>query len=90
MRLNLILPKVEPGEFEIPKKCQRKGCSGKRFIPRQEVRKKIVDAEHREVIANLISLVWLLWKPTLRCNIRLWRETPEFEVIGAVSKVLLE
>jgi transposase-like protein len=51
MRLNLILPKVEPGEFEIPKKCHRKGCSGKRFIPRQEVSKKIVDAEHPEVTA---------------------------------------
>jgi transposase-like protein len=51
MRLNLILPKVEPGEFEIPKKCHRKGCSGKRFIPRQEVSKKIVDAQHPKVTA---------------------------------------
>ncbi len=51
MRLNLILPKVEPGEFETPKKCQREGCSGKRFIPRQEVSKKIVDSEHPEVTA---------------------------------------
>jgi hypothetical protein len=51
MRLNLILPKVEPDEFETPKKCQQKGCSGKRFIPRQEVSKKIVDAEHPEVTA---------------------------------------
>jgi transposase-like protein len=51
MRLNLILPKVEPDEFETPKKCQQKGCSGKRFIPRQEVSKKIVDAEHPRVTA---------------------------------------
>jgi transposase-like protein len=51
MRLNLILPKVEPEEFETPKKCQRKGCKGKRFIPRQKVNKKIVDAEHPEVTA---------------------------------------
>jgi transposase-like protein len=51
MRLNLILPKVEPTHFEIPKKCPRPGCSGVRFIPRQEVRKKIVDAEHRQVTA---------------------------------------
>jgi transposase-like protein len=49
MRLNLILPKVEPMQFEFPKKCHRKGCGGVRFIPRQEVRKKIVDAQHREV-----------------------------------------
>ena len=51
MRLKLILPKVEPNEFEFPKKCPRKGCPGMRFIPRQEVIKKIVDAQHPEVTA---------------------------------------
>jgi hypothetical protein len=51
MRLKLILPKVEPTEFEYPKKCPRKGCPGMRYIPRQEVRKKIVDAQHLEVTA---------------------------------------
>jgi len=51
MRLNLILPKVEPGQFEYPKCCARKRCQGVRFIPRQEVGKKIVDAEHRQVTA---------------------------------------
>ena len=51
MRLNLILPKVEPTELEFPKKCPRAGCPGMRFIPRQEVRKKIVDAQHPEVTA---------------------------------------
>jgi len=51
MRLNLILPKVEPKEFEIPKKCPQKGCGGVRFKPRQEVSKKIVDAEHPKVTA---------------------------------------
>jgi len=51
MRLNLILPKVEPTHFEFPKKCPRKGCPGLRFIPRQEVSKKIVDAQHPEVTA---------------------------------------
>lgn len=51
MRLNLILPKVEPNEFEFPKKCPRKGCAGMRFIPRQAVSKKIVDAQHSEVTA---------------------------------------
>ena len=51
MRLNLILPKVEPSEFEFPKKCPRKGCPGMRFIPRQKVSKKIVDAQHPEVTA---------------------------------------
>ena len=51
MRLNLILPKVEPNQFEFPKKCSQKGCRGMRFIPRQEVSKKIVDAQHPEVTA---------------------------------------
>lgn len=51
MRLNLILPKVEPAIFEYPKKCPQKGCRGMRFIPRQEVSKKIVDAQHPEVTA---------------------------------------
>lgn len=51
MRLNLILPKVEPNVFESPKKCPRKGCPGMRFLPRQKVSKKIVDAQYPEVIA---------------------------------------
>ena len=51
MRLNLILPKVEPNEFEYPKKCPRKGCSGTRFVPRQQVSKKIVDAQSPKVTA---------------------------------------
>ena len=51
MRLNLILPKVEPNEFEYPKKCPRKGCSGTRFVPRQQVSKKIVDAQYPKVTA---------------------------------------
>jgi transposase-like protein len=51
MRLNLILPKVEPTHFENPKSCPRPGCAGVRFIPRQEVSKKIVDAEYPRVTA---------------------------------------
>jgi len=51
MRLNLILPKVEPSHYECPKNFPRPGCSGVRFIPRQEVSKKIVDAEHGQVTA---------------------------------------
>lgn len=51
MRLNLILPKVEPGRFEVPKKCPQHGCGGIAFIPRQEVNKKIVDSQHAQVRA---------------------------------------
>jgi hypothetical protein len=53
MRLNLILPKVEPNQYEFPNKCPQKGCPGMRLIPRQEVRKKIVDAQHPEVTTSL-------------------------------------
>jgi len=51
MRLKLLLPEVEPTKFATPRKCARKGCCGLRFYPRQEVRKKIVDAQHPEVKA---------------------------------------
>ena len=51
MRLNLILPKVEPSAYEYPQKCPQKGCAGMRFMPRQEVNKKIVDTQHTEVKA---------------------------------------
>jgi transposase-like protein len=51
MHLKLLLPVVKLTEYSHPKKCRRPGCQGKRFIPRQEVRKKVVDAEHREVKA---------------------------------------
>lgn len=51
MRLNLILPKVEPGQYEVPKKCPQKGCGGIAFIPRQEVNKRLVDTQHAQVKA---------------------------------------
>ncbi len=51
MRLNLILPKVEPGRFEVPKKCPQEGCGGIAFIPRQEVNKQLVDTQHAQVRA---------------------------------------
>ena len=51
MRLKLLLPAVKPTQFERPKKCSQQGCAGMRFIPRQEVSKKVVDAQHPEVTA---------------------------------------
>jgi hypothetical protein len=51
MRLNMLLPAVKPGQFETPKQCPREGCKGKRFYPRQEVEKKIVDGTYRSVKA---------------------------------------
>jgi len=51
MRLKLLLPEVKPGQFSTPEKCVRRGCKGKRFYPRQEVEKAIVDAKYRVVSA---------------------------------------
>jgi hypothetical protein len=51
MRLNLRLPEVKPEHFVLPKSCPRAGCQGKRFYPRQKVKKKVVDAKYKEVEA---------------------------------------
>jgi len=51
MRLKLLLPEVEPTQYEKPKKCANPNCRGQRFYPRQAVKKKVVDAQHREVVA---------------------------------------
>jgi transposase-like protein len=51
MRLNLLLPDVKPDELKAPKHCQKEGCKGKRFYPRQEVEKKIVDGKYQKVQA---------------------------------------
>lgn len=51
MRLKLLLPDVDPLKFEAPKQCPQEGCHGKRFYPRQEVKKRIVDSRNQEVSA---------------------------------------
>jgi transposase-like protein len=51
MRLKLLLPEVKPGNFVMPKQCPTPGCKGKHFFPRQEVEKKIVDAQYKKVSA---------------------------------------
>ena len=51
MRLNLLVPDVKPEEWQLPKQCPREGCQGKRFYPRQEVAKKIVDEKYQPVRA---------------------------------------
>ena len=51
MRLKLLLPEVKPGQFATPKQCAREGCKGKRFFPRQEVEKAVVDAKYKVVSA---------------------------------------
>ena len=51
MRLNLRLPEVKPEHFELPKRCPSAGCKGKRFYPRQKVKKNVVDAKYKQVEA---------------------------------------
>jgi len=52
MRLNLLLPSVEPDVYQEPKVCPYSGCGGKHFHLRQEVRKPIRDTVLHEVIAR--------------------------------------
>ena len=51
MRLKLLLPEVKPGHLVIPAQCRTPECKGRRFYPRQAVKKKLVDAKHQEVQA---------------------------------------
>lgn len=52
MRLNLILPQVEPTKYGEPKKCANPECKGKRFYVRQEVKKRVRDTKCEEVTAK--------------------------------------
>jgi transposase-like protein len=52
MRLNLLLPRVEPDVYQEPKACPYPGCRGKRFHLRQEVRKPLRDTVLHEVVAR--------------------------------------
>jgi transposase-like protein len=49
MRLKLHLPEVKPDQFVLPKRCPRAGCNGKRFYPRQKVKKNVVEAKYKQV-----------------------------------------
>ena len=51
MRLNLILPVVDPEQIAKPEKCPHKKCSGKHFKMRQEVKKAVRDSKYAEVRA---------------------------------------
>jgi transposase-like protein len=51
MRLKLILPVVAAEKYTRPEKCPY-GCGGKAFFLRQEVNKRVCDAQHHEVKAK--------------------------------------
>ena len=52
MRLQLILPQVQPTEFEEPTVCPHKGCQGKYYEHHQEVDKLLKDTTYRVVSAH--------------------------------------
>jgi transposase-like protein len=52
MRLELILPRVEPMEFKVPGVCPHKGCQGRHFDHHQEVEKPLKDTMYEAVLAH--------------------------------------
>jgi hypothetical protein len=52
MRLSLILPVVEPGQFLEPERCANPKCQGKYFRLRQKVRKNLRDTQYDQVVAH--------------------------------------
>lgn len=52
MRLQLILPVVEPGQYFEPQQCVNPQCQGKYLRMRQEVAKNLRDTQYQQVIAR--------------------------------------
>ena len=52
MRLELILPQVNPEEFKMPLVCPHKGCQCRHFEHHQEVDKPVKDTEYGVVSAH--------------------------------------
>jgi hypothetical protein len=52
VRLQLILPRVEPGTIEMPSMCPYEGCEGKHFRHHQEVTKPLKDTRYDSVTAH--------------------------------------
>jgi len=68
MRLQLILPRVKPGEIELPAVCPYEGCKGRHFRHHQEVRKPLKDTQYDSVTVHRYEC--------LRCH-RTFRVYPE-------------
>jgi transposase-like protein len=52
MRLQMLLPKVEPAAFTLPTACASPDCPGVHFRERQEVNKAVRDTVHQQVVAR--------------------------------------
>jgi len=88
MRLKLLLPEVKPDQFSMPKECTRKGCKGKRFYPRQEVEKVIVDSKYKAVTA------WRVECASCGCTFRVYpqgvgRQQISYRVLGMAVMLYL-
>ena len=77
MRFKLILAIIDPEQFEEPDHCIDSKCSGKRFLPWQEVKKNVGDSEYEEVIARRYKC--------LRCG-RTFRVYPQGVQKGQISQ----
>jgi 4-hydroxy-4-methyl-2-oxoglutarate aldolase len=61
MQLKLLLPRVEPSEFEEPGVCPNAQCGGRRFQLRQEVRKPVCDSGYSKVTARRYECLRCGW-----------------------------
>jgi hypothetical protein len=52
MRLQIVLPKVNPDAIEVPTRCAYAGCPGRKFHLRQAVRKPLRDTVYQEVVVH--------------------------------------
>jgi hypothetical protein len=77
MRLNLILPVVDPKRMVQPEKCPYEKCRGEHFKLRQEVKKAIRDSEYQQVRA--------LRCECMKCR-RTFRVYPQGVQAGQVSQ----
>jgi hypothetical protein len=58
MRLQLILPGVEPSEMKLPSICPYESCQGRHFRHHQEVEKRLRDTEYDAVFAQRYQCLW--------------------------------
>lgn len=52
MRLQMLLPKVEPDHLVLPTQCPYKGCAGTHFREHQTVGKAVRDTHYEQVVAR--------------------------------------
>lgn len=77
MRLNLILPAVNPSEYKVVEQCPYPNCGGKHFKRHQEVDKAVRDSKYRQVRAIRCRC--------LKCQ-RTFRVYPQGVLAGQVSQ----